>query len=457
MLLPNSVAAVATFFALHAHGRVPAMLNFSTGLGNMKLALRAARISAVVTSRRFVEAARLEDVVKGLSEAAEIVYLEDVRQRIGVLSKLYGLITTRLARFGFRRAAAGAKSGDPAAILFTSGSEGVPKGVALSHRNIQANRHQLSARIDFNPTDIVFNALPIFHSFGLTGGLLLPLLSGVRTFLYPSPLHYRIVPALVYDTDATILFGTDTFLSGYARAAHPYDFYSVRYIFAGAEKLKAETSRAFAEKFGLRILEGYGATETAPVIAVNTPMQHRSGTVGRLLPGLRHRLAAVPGIERGGRLEVAGSNVMLGYLRPDRPGEIAPLDQGWYDTGDIVEIDSEGYVTIVGRAKRFAKVGGEMISLAAVEDKAAELWPGRCHAVVAAADARKGERLVLVTDFAAADRDVLLAHIRRGGGTELMAPKDILVVDKLPLLGTGKVDYTGVKALVEGRIAAPAP
>ena len=334
-------------------------------------------------------------------------------------------------------------------VLFTSGSEGTPKGVVLSHANLLANRYQLGARIDFSPTDIVFNALPIFHSFGLMGGMLLPILSGIRTFLYPSPLHYRIVPALVYDTNATIMFGTDTFLTGYGRVAHPYDFYSVRYVFAGAEKVKEATRRLWDEKFGLRVLEGYGITETAPVLAVNTPMHYRAGTVGRFLPGIDYRLEPVPGIDRGGRLFVTGPNVMLGYLRAENPGVVEPPGQRSYDTGDIVDVDEHGFVTILGRVKRFAKIAGEMVSLAAVEDYAAALWSDHVHAVVSMPDARVGERLVLVTECSEANRDALVAYSRTNGIAEIMIPKTIHVVDRVPILGTGKIDYVGVTAMVE--------
>ena len=447
LMLPNSNAAVVAFFGLQAYGRVPAMLNFSSGPAPMLAACRAAQVEIVVTSRRFVRAAKLTQAVKALGEQVEIVWLEDYRRRIGPLAKLRGLLSAPFAGWLHKRCARGAKPRDPAVVLFTSGSEGLPKGVVLSHENLEANRHQLSARIDFNPTDTVFNALPIFHSFGLTGGLLLPLLSGVRVFLYPSPLHYRIVPELVYDRNATILFGTDTFLSGYARAAHPYDFYSVRYVFAGAETVRPETHRFWSDRFGLRILEGYGATETSPVISVNTPMHYRPGTVGRLLPGMRHRLIPVEGIEGGARLEVWGPNVMLGYLRVENPGVLEPPKGGWYDTGDIVEIDAEGYITIVGRVKRFAKVAGEMVSLAAVEDQAASLWPGFKHAVIAIPDDRKGEQLVLVTDCPAVARAALLAHIQETGATELSAPRNVVVVDEIPLLGSGKTDYPGVEKL----------
>jgi acyl-[acyl-carrier-protein]-phospholipid O-acyltransferase/long-chain-fatty-acid--[acyl-carrier-protein] ligase len=335
----------------------------------------------------------------------------------------------------------------PALVLFTSGSEGTPKGVVLSHRNLLANRNQLAAVVDFTPRDVVFNAMPVFHSFGLTGGLLLPLLSGVRTFLYPSPLHYRTVPELVYGLNATILFGTDTFLAGYARMADNYDFYSVRYVFAGAERVKPETSRAWFDKFGIRILEGYGATETAPALAVNTAMHYRGGTVGRFLPGIEHRLEPVPGLAEGQRLFVRGPNVMLGYLRAERPGVIEPPLDGWYDTGDIVTLDDQGFVTIKGRAKRFAKVAGEMVPLGLVEDFVGRLWPTHTHAVIAAPDPKRGEQLVLVTDNKDAGRPALMAAARDQGLPEIFVPRAIVSVEAIPVLGSGKVDYVGVTKL----------
>jgi acyl-[acyl-carrier-protein]-phospholipid O-acyltransferase/long-chain-fatty-acid--[acyl-carrier-protein] ligase len=379
-----------------------------------------------------------------------VVYLEDVRAEIGILDKLRGLAA-------FKKPLVRRDPGDPAAILFTSGSEGVPKGVVLSHRNMLANAAQAAARIDFGREDRVFNVLPVFHSFGFTVGLVLPLVSGVPVYLYPSPLHYRLIPELVYGVNATILFGTDTFLAGYARAAHSYDFRSLRYVLAGAEPLKEATRRVYLEKFGLRILEGYGVTETAPVLAINTPMFNRFGTVGRLMPGIEAKLEPVPGVEDGGRLSVRGPNVMLGYLRVENPGVLEPPPEGWHDTGDIVAIDPEGFITIKGRAKRFAKIGGEMISLAAVEALAAELWPSALSSVASAPDPRKGERLVLVTDRKDASRSAFQAYAKAKGASELMIPAEVLVVDKVPVLGSGKLDYVGVGKLVQERATSPEP
>jgi acyl-[acyl-carrier-protein]-phospholipid O-acyltransferase/long-chain-fatty-acid--[acyl-carrier-protein] ligase len=437
VLLPTSRASVVTFFALQAEGRVPAMLNFSTGPAAAQSACLGAEITTVVTARKFVEKAKLEAMIAALEAKTTVVYLEDLRGEIGIVTRLGALIRSMMAKPHHRPE----RANDPAVVLFTSGSEGTPKGVVLSHRNLLANRHQLGSVVDFSPKDIVFNALPVFHSFGLTGGLLLPLLAGVRVFLYPSPLHYRTVPELAYGVNATILFGTDTFLAGYARVADNYDFYSVRYVFAGAERVKAETRRVWFEKFGIRILEGYGATETAPALAVNTPMHFKAGTVGRLLPGIEHRIERIEGIDATGRLFVRGPNVMLGYLRAEKPGVLDPPSDGWYDTGDIVDLDAEGFVTIKGRAKRFAKVAGEMVPLGAVEEFVSKVWPSAMHAVVTVPDPKRGEQLVLVTDQGDANRAALASAARDAGIPEIFVPRSIARVPKVPILGTGKVDF----------------
>ncbi len=449
ILLPNMAATIAVFFGLQAFGRVPAMLNFSAGLKSILAACRAAKIKRIYTSRRFIKTANLEKLAEGLEgEGYTLVYLEDVRGEIGLWSKIRDMVAGALFPQVYYGMTGPYNPDEAAVVLFTSGTEGLPKGVVLTHMNIQANRYQLSAWVDFGPSDKVFNAMPVFHSFGLTAGMILPLLSGIEVFLYPTPLHYRVVPELVYDTNATIMFGTDTFLAGYARFADPYDFYAVRYIFAGAEKLQEETRRIYAEKYGVRVLEGYGATETAPVLTINTAMQNKPGSVGRLLPGISYRLEEVPGIDEGGRLFVKGPNIMKGYLFADHPGHLVPPEGGWYDTGDIVAFDGEGYIEIKGRAKRFAKIAGEMVSLTAVESLVACAYPDYAHAVVSVPDQKKGEALVLFTEHEKADTAEISKHAQKQGASELMVPRKIKVVDKIPVLGTGKTDYVTLQSMV---------
>jgi acyl-[acyl-carrier-protein]-phospholipid O-acyltransferase/long-chain-fatty-acid--[acyl-carrier-protein] ligase len=449
VMLPTANGAVVTMLALMSAGRVPAMINFTAGAANILAACRAAQLDTIVTAKSFVEKGRLENLVAALEQKVRIVYLEDIRATVGFADKLRGLFAA--GKPLIRRA-----PDDWAAILFTSGSEGVPKGVVLSHRNMLANMAQATARIDFGREDKVFNVLPVFHSFGLTIGVVLPLCAGVPVYLYPSPLHYRNVPELIYGVSATIVFGTDTFLNGYARAAHAYDFRSVRYILAGAEPVKESTRQIYLEKFGVRILEGYGVTETAPALALNTPMYNKFGSVGRLLPGMTARLEKVEGVEEGGRLYVRGPNVMLGYLRAENPGALEPPPEGWHDTGDIVTIDPQGFITIKGRAKRFAKVGGEMISLAAIEMLASELWPNALVSVATVPDARKGERLILVADKSGATRQEFQAYAKRKHASDLMIPGEVIPLDKLPVLGSGKVDHLAVQKFVREQAAAKA-
>jgi acyl-[acyl-carrier-protein]-phospholipid O-acyltransferase/long-chain-fatty-acid--[acyl-carrier-protein] ligase len=441
VLLPNSVAAIVAFFALHAFGRVPAMLNTSVGLQGLLAACRTGGIQTVLCAHRFVEKAKLADVLAALEAQVKVVYLDDIQPKVSVFDKIGGLISSFLPS----EIAHQGSPDDPAVVLFTSGSEGTPKGVVLSHRNLQANRHQVSSRIALNTQDIVFNPLPMFHSFGLTVGTLLPILAGIRTFLYPTPLHYRIIPELVYQTNATIFFGTDTFLRGYARTANAYDFHTVRLVAAGAEKITDETRRIWAQQFGLRILEGYGATETSPVIAFNTPMHCRFNTVGRIMPGIEARVEPVAGIAEGGRLHVKGPNVMLGYLRDTAPGVIEPVSDGWYDTGDIITTDADGYISIRGRAKRFAKIAGEMVSLAAIEAFAISLSPSFKHAAMARPDERKGERVILLTEDPDLKRPKYAEAASAAGIAEIMFPRDFIFIEKIPVFPTGKIDYVAIE------------
>ena len=459
LLLPNVAANLISFLALQCLGRVPAMLNFTGGAQVLLKACETASIKTVYTSRRFIETAALESVIEVLAPRVTLIYLEDLRERIGLANKLAGLLRGKRARAHYHRMLRDRDPDQPAVILFTSGSEGVPKGVALSHRNLLSNFAQVRCLIDFLPRDTFFNCLPLFHCFGLNVGCLMPLLGGSKIFLYPTPLHYRLIPELVYGTNSSFLFGTDTFLRGYARHAHPYDFHSLRYVLAGAEKLREDTQKIWMEKFGARILQGYGVTECSPVISVNTPLNHKINSVGKLLPGMEARLAPVPGIETGGRLMVKGDNVMLGYLLHGGGGKLQPpateQGEGWHDTGDIAAIDEDGYIEIRGRAKRFAKIGGEMISLAAVEELASAAWPGFNHAALARPDQRKGEKIVLATDCEQADRKGLQEKARELQYGELYIPRAIAPVASLPLLGSGKIDYASLTKMIEEGEAQP--
>ena len=446
VMLPSSMGVVVTFFGLHAFGRTPVMLNFTAGARNLKAACASAGVKRILTAKRFVDQAKLDDLVVALESVAEIVWLDDIRKSIGLQDKLFGLTAGLFPRrFPVKTAPS-----DPGVILFTSGSFGAPKGVVLTQANLAANALQIAAHIDLDPDWVFFNPLPTFHCFGLTGGVILPLLRGLKAFQYPSPLHAKQITNLLPDVKASVLMTTDTFLNQYARVAEPDDFSTLKFVVAGAERVREETREMFNRRFGgLELLEGYGATEAAPVVAVNQPGNNHFGTVGQILPGMEWRLEPIEGIDRGGRLFLRGPNVMAGYISADDPDRLEELEGGWHDTGDIVDIDAEGYVTILGRAKRFAKIGGEMVSLTAVEGIAGAVWPDGRHAVVSIPDNRKGERLVLVTDQADAEVAPLAEWARVHGAPELAVPRRIVKVGELPVLGTGKTDYVAIQKMAE--------
>ena len=441
VVLPNANAMPVGLLALWALGKVPAVLNYTTGSAIMIACAELAALKQIVTSRNFLVKARLD--LKPLEAAGlQLIYLEDLKAEITRGQKVASLFNTITAPSSIVRTR---RTGDDTAVvLFTSGSEGVPKGVELTHRNLLANVRQMIAVTDLEDTDRVFNCLPLFHSFGLTVGMLLPLVRGMYCFFYPSPLHYRIVPYAFYDTHCTIFLATNTFLNGYARKAHQYDFRSMRYLFAAAEKVQEATRKTWSDKFGVRLLEGYGATECAPCISVNVPMANRIGTTGKIAPGMEWRLEPVPGVETGGRLHVRGPNVMKGYLNPDANAQFLAND-GWYDTGDIVSVSDDGYVSIQGRLKRFAKVSGEMVSLTAVEDALAGAFPHyglRCQiAVLAQPDEHKGEKLIAVSNEPKLTLDEVRKAIQAKGLTNLCVPREIKVVREIPKLGTGKTNH----------------
>lgn len=449
MLMPNISASVALLLGLAANRRVTAILNYSSGAENMRASCRAAKVGTVITSRAFVQAAKLGEAIKALMEQ-RIIYIEDLRASLGVLDKLW-LIA--FAVWFPRLATRDADPADPAVVLFTSGSEGRPKGVVLSHAGMLAGMSQLRAVIDFGPDDRYFNALPLYHVYGLVACTLMPLMTGTPLFLYISPLRYRSIPELVYQKQCTYVFGTSTFLGHYARHAHPYDFRSVRVVVSGGEKLNHDVVELWHRKFGLRIYEGYGATECGPAMTLNTPLEYRAETVGRFLPGVEYRLVPVLGVASGGVLHVRSPNLMLGYYFESAPGVLVPpradaLD-GWHETGDVVEVDAEGFVSIRGRVRRFVKIAGEMVSLDMVERIAIHASPDHAHAASLAQLPGSGEISVLFTTDTALDRGALRGAARELGAHEIAVARRVVHVSKLPLLGNGKTDYVALRLQAE--------
>lgn len=445
VLMPNVTNTICLIFGLSAFARVPAMLNYTAGSAGIQDACAVANIKTIISSREFIKTAKLEEVIAGL-QGVNIVYLEDLRTQFTWLDKAWLM---GFALWLPRLATTKSKPNNPAVVLFTSGSEGKPKGVVHSHGSILANIAQIKSVIDFSMQDKFMMVLPLFHAFGFTCGAIMPLVVGSRLFVYPSPLHYRVIPEVIYDRGCTVLFGTSTFLANYAKFANPYDFYKLRYVVAGAEKLNEEVRKTWTDKFGIRILEGYGATECAPVLAVNTPMASKTGSVGTLMPGLEPKLQQVPGIEEGELLSVRGPNVMLGYYLYENPGVIQAAANGWYSTGDIVKIDEDGFLFIKGRVKRFAKVAGEMVSLETVENIANHASPLHQHAATTQTDAQRGENILLFTTDSTLNREQLSNSAKELGSPELAIARKVIVVEALPLLGTGKTDYVTLKNMAE--------
>ena len=445
VMLPTGIGAVLSVYALSAYGRVPAMINFTAGRASIESAIKAAKVARIVTARRFISAAKLEELEAWLKDNVRLVYLDEVRERLSLADKIAAAVGSIFPGLVVARRSPDA----PAIILFTSGTEGDPKGVVLSHANILANIEQVRVHLALYATDVVFNPLPTFHSFGLTVGALMPLSLGIRAVMHPTPRQPKEIARRISGTKATILLATDTFLSQYARAAGEGELASLRLAVCGAERLHEETRQFVKRCSPVEILEGYGVTEASPVIAANRPGANRPGTVGHLLAGIESRVEPVEGITGAGRLFVKGANIMLGYLKPDRPGEIVPPEGGWHDTGDVVEFDDDGYLAIRGRLKRFAKVGGESVSLGIVENCAYSLWPDYAHAAVTVSDGRRGESIVLVTTNPEATRTAFIAWARDHGVTELAAPRRVVTVSEIPVLGTGKTNYPAVTKIAE--------
>lgn len=455
VLLPNAIATVCTFFGLSAYERTPVMLNFSVGSKNMVSMCKTALVKKVITSKAFIIKGKLEQAVEDIkASGVEIIYLEELAKKMPLWTKISAFLNYKIKHVPHKKG-----GNKKAVIVFTSGSEGAPKAVLLSHANLIANVNQLAAIQTVTYKDLLFNALPMFHSFGLMVGMLFPLFNGSKLFLYPSPLHYRVVAELVYELGATLMIGTDTFLRGYAKIAHPYDFHTVRLMYSGGEAAKPDTRSMWMEHSGIRMMEAYGSTECSPVMTANNGIFNKFGSIGKLLPGMQYKIEPVDGIETGGELCVKGPNVMLGYYMPDNPGVLVPPPNGWYHTGDVVDIDEIGFFTIKDRIKRFAKIGGEMVSLNAVQDMVIdatkEMLGEYNYGVVAIPHESKGEQIVLVTNNKSVTAAMLHDYVKSNGMSELYLPRVILYHDTLPVFATGKSDNVTLKKEVMAELCPP--
>lgn len=445
-LLPNSVTGIVATFACNFAHKTAVILNYTFPMPTLRRCCERAHLDVVLTSRQFLEKSGLSDLPEQLAAChIHTVFLEDMAAQIGRLAKLGGALRVKLKRLQTERSA----PDDAAIILFTSGSEAEPKAVVLTHRNLLTNCGQILEAFPIEKHEIMFSALPHFHAFGLTAGALLPLLNGMQTIIGLSPLRHKENLQLIRAHRATVMLSTDTFLAQMVKVAAADDLSTLRFVVAGAERLKPRT-RELYEALGVTVLEGYGATEAAPVIAVNVPGATRHGTVGRILPHIEYRIDAHEGIAEGGVLHVRGANLMKSYLH-DLLEDRSSLTDGWYDTGDIVTVDADGFLVIQGRKKRFTKIAGEMISLGYIEDEVAKISPDHQHAAIAIeSDAQIKTLIRLYTNDPALTLEIIRAHYADAHVPNRCLPRELIYMAELPVLRTGKVDYQTLQQQITG-------
>ncbi|WP_353948367.1 AMP-binding protein [Sporolactobacillus sp. Y61] len=440
IFLPNVAAQVIVLFALFKNEQQPCLLNFTMGTQNIIDCIETVSpMETVITSREFVKKADLEFVIEEMEKQVKVVYLEDVRSSITTFQKLSGLFGSRVSGLKKRE--------QSEVILFTSGTESKPKGVILTHRNIYANIKQVFNHVALDEDrDRILNPLPLFHSFGMTVGSILPVVGNVKVFLYPSPLHYREIPKIVEKDKSTLFVATNTFFENYAKYATREQLHTLRIVVCGGEKLQKDVRDTYRDKFGIQIMEGYGATETSPIISLNTAQHHKEGTVGRLVPLMEARISKVEGVNEGGNLLLKGPNVMKGYLIHGKG--FVPCGE-WYNTGDIAEIDKDGYIRIISRLKRFAKIAAEMISLNKVEELALECFGESVFYAVSIPDKRRGEKIILFTTKEDVPVRKFKKFIKDKKMSLLYIPSEIKHIDEVPLLGSGKPNYWVLEKLAK--------
>ncbi len=438
IMLPNTVPTAIVFFAIQYLNIVSAILNFTSGSKNIISCIKKSNVKYVITSKKFIEQNNMLNLINTMNEQdCKFIYLEDLKELINIKYKVLALIDLLsrilISKKNFCK--------DLAVILYTSGTESDPKGVGLSHENLYANRMQVLKTLNIDKKEKFFTCLPFFHSFGLGIGVLLPVLSGCKVYLYPTPLHFQTIPKLIEETKSTVFFSTDTFLKKYIPFVKKTTFKNLNYLIAGAEKVDNITHEKYLQ-FGIKILEGYGVTEASPAVSVNTNENYKLGSVGKFVPEILYKVEKVDGCKDGGLLYIKGKNVIKNYL-----GKSETFD--WYNTGDIVNIDEEGYLYILGRLKRFAKIAGEMISLSQIEEFAKNIWPENNSVVCSIKDSSKGEALILLTDKKDANLDIISKSMKEAGFSTLYIPKTLKTIDELPILGSGKLDYRRIQDIAE--------
>jgi acyl-[acyl-carrier-protein]-phospholipid O-acyltransferase/long-chain-fatty-acid--[acyl-carrier-protein] ligase len=464
IVLPPSKGAVIANLAVALAGKIPVNLNFTSARDSIESAKEQAGLSTIITARLF--ARRLED----FPWTPQVIHLDETLPKIKRTILGWWLLGLAMPTGMLARVLNLPRAGDhaEAILLFTSGSSGKPKGVALSHRNILANVSQFGVMLDAKKDDVILASLPFFHSFGCTVTLWYPLIEGVRSVSYPNPLEAGKIARLVERYSATVMLATPTFLRAYLRKAEPPQLRSLRLLITGAEKLPDELAKSFEARFGKEVLQGYGLTETSPVVSVNLPEpkatktgatvqpSNRLGSAGKLLPGMAAEIRDPETDQKGslhetGMLWLRGSNIFEGYLdAPQQTAEV--LREGWFKTGDIGRFDEDGFLYIEGRLSRFSKIGGEMVPHEALEQKILTALgldgkDERLIAIVGVSDESKGEAVVLLSAV-----DVDLAQLRpklnEAGVPNLWIPKKVCRIDSIPVLASGKLDLGKCKELV---------
>ena len=442
IMMPNTVVTSVLFFALQNLNKTTSIINFTSGISNIQSSLKLSKIRTIITSRKFIEKIDMKESIKLIKKNTNVFYIEDIKSEVNMFSKVKAL-----KKLLFRERVE--RNQDSAAIiLYTSGTEGSPKGVMLSHKNLYENRKQILNVLNIKKNEKFFTCLPFFHSFGLGVGVLLPILNNFKVFLYPTPLHYKNIPNLIESTGSSVFFSTDTFLKKYSKHATKKNFQNIKYLIAGAEKLDEKTYAYYKNNFNIKIFEGYGVTESSPAVSVNTFDNFKLGSVGKIFSEIEYKIEKIDGYRKGGLLFLKGKNIMLGY-QTEKDVNKEDFDNGWYNTGDVAFVDDDGFLFILGRLKRFAKIAGEMISLAQVENFPKKLWPENHSAVCNIKDQNKGEALILLTDNNKADLGELTKFMKDDGQSSLYFPKKMKIINEFPILGSGKIDFKKLQELAE--------